>query len=345
MKTELDGDLDTLVAVGIEAEVLCEIETEIDSELDEVVADGRLRLLPDDVELSAKELEPTEELVKVAEVNSVEEVDVKLKLRLEDEFVIGNSVAKPVEVFGPGVLVTGSFGRLDDGVELDVLLGADDGAEGDNVPGIDMELPADDVRKGDEVEPVDGTTEELPTLVGRVDEPKLLDEREVGVDSDCVRLVDDGIAELPILLVRLMNVLEDMSAERVGPEVGLGRDTVKPSLCMDGKTKEPPVVVDVPGRRLAELPDRLVNVVGALEVVGTFEPVRGAEDVPPVVIGSMVELRLGRVLDETTDEVTELMVFEGAETEDGKRIVESVETKVDSPLLIVTTLVDAGNDG
>ncbi|KAI4607634.1 hypothetical protein J4E83_009531 [Alternaria metachromatica] len=224
--------------------------------------------LDDDVELSAKELEPTEELVKVAEVNSVEEVDVKLKLRLEDEFVIGNSVAKPVEVFGPGVLVTGSFGRLDDGVELDVLLGADDGAEGDNVPGIDMELPADDVRKGDEVEPVDGTTEELPTLVGRVDEPKLLDEREVGVDSDCVRLVDDGIAELPILLVRLMNVLEDMSAERVGPEVGLGRDTVKPSLCMDGKTKEPPVVVDVPGRRLAELPDRLVNVVGALEVVG-----------------------------------------------------------------------------
>jgi len=102
--------------------VLCEIETEIDRELDEVVADGRLMLLPDDVELSAKELELTEELVKVAEVNSVEEVDVKLKLRLEDEFVIGNSVAKPVEVFGPGILGTGSSGRLNDDVRLDVKL-------------------------------------------------------------------------------------------------------------------------------------------------------------------------------------------------------------------------------
>ena len=195
------------------------------------------------------------------------------------------------------------------------------------------------------MEPVDGTAEELPTLVGRVDEPKLLGERGVDVDSDRVRPVDDGIVELPILLVRLMEVLDDMSAERVGPEVGLGRDTVKPSLCVDGNTKEPPVVVDVTRLIVAEPPDGLVDVVGALAVVGTFEPVGSAEDVPTGVLEIRLEPRLGRLLDETTDEKIELMVFEGAETEDGKRIVESVETEVDSPLLIVTTLVEAGYDG
>ncbi|KAI4633701.1 uncharacterized protein J4E87_000865 [Alternaria ethzedia] len=181
---ELDSELDTVLTIGLEAEVLCETSTELDSELDEVVADGRLMLLPDDEELPDKELEPTEELVTVLGLNSVEEVDVKLKLRLEDEFVIGNSVAKPVEVFGPGVLVTGSFGRLDDGVELDVLIGVDDVVKLDNVVGAAMELPVEGVKEGDEVEPVDGTTEELPALMGRVDGAKLLSERDVDVDSD-----------------------------------------------------------------------------------------------------------------------------------------------------------------
>jgi len=208
-----------------------------------------------------------------------------------------------------------------------------------------MELPVEVVKEGDVVEPVDDTTEELPKLVGRVDEPKLLGERGVDVDSDRVRSVDGGIAELPILLDRLMGVLDDMSAERGGPGLGLGRDTVKPSLWEDGKTKEPPVVVDVPGRSVAELPDGLVSVTGALEAVGTFEPVGSAEDVPPGVLGIMLELSPGRVLDETTDKMTELMVFDGTETEEGERIVESVETEVDNPVLIVTTLVEAGNDG
>lgn len=139
-----------------------------------------------------------------------------------------------------------------------------------------------------------------------------------------------------------MKVLDDMSAERVGPETGLGRDTVKPSLCVDGKTKEPPVVVDVTRLRVAELPDELVNVAGALEVVGTSEPVRGAEDVPPGVLGGILELRSGRVLDGTTGEG---VVFKIVEIVDGERIVDSVETEVDNPLLLVTTLVDAGNDG
>ncbi|KAI4684054.1 hypothetical protein J4E81_009217 [Alternaria sp. BMP 2799] len=299
-------------------------------------------LLPDDVELSAKELELTEELVKVAEVKSVEELDVKLKLRLEDEFVIGNSVAKPVEVFGPGILVTGSFGRLDDGVELDVLIGVDDVVKLDNIVGAEMELPVGNVREDDEVEPVDGTTEELPTLVGGVDELKLLGEKGVDVDSDCVGLVDGGIAELPILLARLVEVLDDMSAERVGPEVGPGRDTVKSSLCVDGNTKEPPVVVDVPGLRVDERPDRLVNVVDALGVIGMLDADRGPEDVPPGVLASMLELRSGRVLGETTDEG---VVFKIVEIVDGERIVDSVETEVGSPLLIVATLVEAGNDG
>ena len=131
MRTELGGDLDTLVAVGIEAEVLCEsgteldsnpdevvavrletkelceIETELDSELDDVVADGRLMLLPDDEELPAKELDPIEELVMVLGLNSVEEVDVKFKLSVDDEFVIGNSVAKPAEVLELSMLVNG----------------------------------------------------------------------------------------------------------------------------------------------------------------------------------------------------------------------------------------------
>jgi len=133
-----------------------------------------------------------------------------------------------------------------------------------------------------------------------------------------------------------------MSAERVGPETGLGRDTVKPSLCVDGKTKEPPVVVDVTRLRVAGLPVGLIDVVGALEVVGTFEPVRSAEDFPPGVLGSMLELRPDRLLGETTDVV---IVFERVETEDGERTVDNVATEVDSTLLIVTTLVDAGYDG
>jgi len=341
-----------VVNVNVEVRVLCETKTELNSELDAVLVVGTLMLLAEDMELPAselelviKELESTEELVMVLELNSVEELDVKLKLRLEDEFVIGNSVAKPVEVFGPGILVTGSFGRLDDGVELDVKLGVDDVGKLDNVVGAEIEIPVEDVKEGDEVGPVDGTTEELPEPMERVDGAKLLGERGFDVDSDRVRPVDDGIAGLPILLVRLVKVLDDMSAERVGPEVRLGRDTVKPSLCVDGKTKEPPVVVDVPGLRVGELPDRLVNVVGALGVVGTLEPVGSAEDVPRGVLEIMLEPTLGRLLDETTDEMIELMVFEDAETKGGKRTVESVETEVDSPLLIVTTLVEAGNDG
>ena len=218
----------------------------------------------------------------------------------------------------------------------------DDVVKLDNVVGAAMELPVEDVKEGDEVEPVDGTTEELPTLVGRVDEPKLLGERGVDVDNDRVRFVDGGIAKLPILFDRLMGVLDVMSAERGGPDVGPGRETVKPSLCVDGKTKEPPVVVDVLGRRVDKLPDRLVNVVGALEVVGTFEPVGSAEDVSPGVLGSMIWLRPGRLFDETTDEV---MVFDGVETEDGEMIVDSVETEVDNAVLDMTTLVETGYDG
>ena len=105
---------------------------------------------------------------------------------------------------------------------------------------------------------------------------------------------------------------------------------------------EPPVVVDVLGRRIAELPDRLVNVVGALVVVGTYEPVGSAKDVPPGVVGKVFELRPGRLLDETTDEV---IVFESVEIVDGDTIVDSVATEVDSPLPIVTTLVETGYDG
>jgi len=43
----------------------------------------------------------------VLELNSVEELDVKLKLSVDDEFVMGNSVAKPVEVLGLSILVNG----------------------------------------------------------------------------------------------------------------------------------------------------------------------------------------------------------------------------------------------
>jgi len=227
-------------------------------------------------------------------------------------------------------------------VGLDVLLGADDGAEVGNIPDVEIELPIEDIKEGDEVELVDDTTEELLKLMGRVDEPELLGDRGEDVDSDRVRLVDGGIAELPILLVRLMEVLDDMSAERVGPVVGLGRDTVKPSSCVDGKTKEPPVVVDVPGRRVAELPDGLVNVVGALEVVGTFEPVGDTENNSPGVLEGMFKLEPGRVLDGT---IGEGVVFEIVGIVDGERIVDSVETEVDNPLLIVTTLVEAEYDG
>jgi len=67
-----------------------------------------------------------------------------------------------------------------------------------------MKLSVENVKEANEVEPVDDTSEELPTLVGRADKPKLLGGRGVDVDSDRVRPVDNGIAELPILLDRLM---------------------------------------------------------------------------------------------------------------------------------------------
>lgn len=217
-----------------------------------------------------------------------------------------------------------------------------DVVELDSISGVELELALVDTRDGNVMRPVDGTTEELPELVGRVDGAKLLGERKADVDSDRVRSVDDDTAELPILLVRLMEVLDDISAERVGSEVGLGRDTVKPSLCVDRKPKEPTVVVDVPGLRVAEPADRLVNVVDALKVVDTFEPVESTQDVPPGVLGSMLELRPGRVRDETTGEGA---VLKSVEIVDGDRIMDSVEKVVDNPLLIVTTLVDAGYDG
>ena len=232
--------------------------------------------------------------------------------------------------------------ELNNDVGLDVRLKVVDVVKLDNIVGAEMELPVEDVKEGDEVGPVDGTTEELPEPMERVDGAKLLGERGFDVDSDRVRPVDDGIAGLPILLVRLVKVLDDMSAERVGPEVGLGRDTVKPSLCGDGETKGPPVVVDVTRLRVAEPPDGFVDVVDALEVVGTLEPVGSAEEVPPGVLGSILELRPGRVLDETAEEV---IVFDIGETIEGEMIVDRVDTVVDSPLLIATTLVDAGNDG
>ena len=60
----------------------------------------------------------------------------------------------------------------------------DDVVKLDNIVGAETELPVEDVKEGDKVEPVDDTTEELPKLVGKVDGAKLLDEREVDVDSD-----------------------------------------------------------------------------------------------------------------------------------------------------------------
>ena len=111
---ELDTELGTVLAFGAEVNVLCEESTKLESDLEAVLAVGTLMVLADDMEVLAselelvvKELELTEELVKVAEVNGVEELDVKLKLSVDDEFVMGNSVAKPVEVLGLSILVNG----------------------------------------------------------------------------------------------------------------------------------------------------------------------------------------------------------------------------------------------
>ena len=60
----------------------------------------------------------------------------------------------------------------------------DDVVKLDNIVGVKMELLVGDVKEGDKVKPVDGTTEELPKVVERVDEPKLLSERGVDLDSD-----------------------------------------------------------------------------------------------------------------------------------------------------------------
>ena len=111
-KTELDSELETVMAVELEVKVLCEDSSELESDLEAVLAVGTLMVISDDIELLTselelvvKELEPTEELVMVLELNSVEELDVKLKLSVDDAFVMGKSVAKPVEVLELSMLV------------------------------------------------------------------------------------------------------------------------------------------------------------------------------------------------------------------------------------------------
>ncbi|KAI4613945.1 hypothetical protein J4E80_006633 [Alternaria sp. BMP 0032] len=143
-----------------------------------------MELPASELELVVEELELTEELVMVLELNNVEEVDVKLKLSVDDEFVMGNSVAKPAEVLELSILVNGGLEELNDDVGLDVLLKADGGAELDIISNVELELALVDTRDGDVTRPVDATTEELPTLVGRVAGGKLLGEKEVDVDSD-----------------------------------------------------------------------------------------------------------------------------------------------------------------
>jgi hypothetical protein len=339
-KLEGDGDVTigevVVVNVNVEVGVPCETTLELGRDTDAVVSVWMLKVPLDDVKLLVKELESTVEVVVVTEINSAEEV-VEFLFIEDEEFVLGNRVGKPIEVLGASMLAKDVLKDSNDGVELEVRTEVCEEVDG---------------TESDRVKPVGSVIEELSTLLVRTGfrlvGVKLLDKMPELVTSDEVRLLDDVTEELPILLVKLrlapsrLEVLDDTPTERDDPGEGFGGNTVKPSLRVGETTEELPTIV-VPVETVVKPSDRLaIKVVGALEVNSRLDSRTGCEDMPPDILKGRFGFRLDRLLDRTTDE---RLVLVGVENVEGKRKVDSVVTVVESPLLIVTTVVDTKYDG
>jgi hypothetical protein len=154
--------------------------------------------------------------------------------------------------------------------------------------------------------------------------------------------------ELLILPVRLrlglsgLVALDDTPSEREDPGEGLGRDKVKSLLRVGDSTEELAEVV-VAVVSVAKPSDKLdVNVVRTLEVSSSPDSDVSCEDMPSDVLEGIFGLRPGRLLGGPTDE---RLVLENVEDVDGKGKEDIVVTVVESPLLIVTMVVDTEYDG
>jgi hypothetical protein len=281
-----------------------------------------------------------------------EEEEVKLVLRVVDEFALGSCVTNPVEVLGLSMLVKGVLDESNDNVELDVRAGVSEDVTSGSISVVDLGSSVAEVRDSDGLNSVGRAIEELSTLSVRSglrpDEIKLVDRAVDVVESGGVGPVEDGSEEPAMLLLGLgvgpgrLDVIVGMSAEKDGPGEGRGRDTVKPSLRVEESNGELPAI-DVPVMTVVEPSDTVaVNDVRTLEGIDKPDSDRGSEDMPPGVVDGIPGSRAGRLLDGATGEV---IVSEGVDIVDGERRADSVETVGESPLLIVTALVEAGYDG
>ena len=210
--------------VNVEVRVLGETTPELARDIDAVVSVWMLIVPSSEVELPRRELELGLELVMVFDTNSAEE-DVEF-LTIEDEkFVLGNKVGNPVKVSETSMLVKGVLKDCNDEVELGVR--------------IELSEEADSV-ESDKEDPVGSVIEMLFALLICVGVEligtELPDVIPEFVPSNEVRVLDDVLEELPVLLARLglglgrFEVLKDGLAGEDVSEEGLGRDTVKPSL-------------------------------------------------------------------------------------------------------------------
>jgi hypothetical protein len=213
-----------VVDANVEVRVLGETTPELGRDIDKVVSVWMLIVPTVEVELPRRKLELGVELVMVSDTNSVEE-DVKFLMIEDEEFVLGNRVGNPVEVLETSMLVKGVLKECNNEVE----------------PGVRIELSEEaDGAESDRVDPVGSVIEMLFALLVCVEfeliETELLDVMPEFVPSNEVRVLDDVLEELPVLLARLglglgrFEVLEDGPVGEDVSEEGLGRDTVKPSL-------------------------------------------------------------------------------------------------------------------
>jgi hypothetical protein len=314
-----------IVDANVEVRVLGETAPELERDIDAVVSVWMLTVPSVEVELPRRKLGLGVKLVMVFDINNVED-DVKFLIIEDEEFVLGNRVGNTVEVLETSMLVKGVLKECNDEVELDVRIELSEEADG---------------AESDRVDPVGSVIEMLFALLVCVGfeliETKLPDVMPEFVPSNEVRVLDDVLEELPVLLARLglglgrFEVLKDGPAGEDVSEEGLGRDTEE--------SKEIVVLVVSEVNSLGRID---VHVVRTLEVSGRMGSDVGCEDMPPSVLEGRLGLRPGRLLDGMTDGRPEI---EGVERVDGKTSVDSVVTTVESSLLVVTTVVDTENDG
>lgn len=213
-----------VVDVNVKVRVLGETTPELARDIDAVVSVWMLIVPSSEVGLPRRELELGLELVMVFDTNSAEE-DVEFLTIEDEEFVLGNRVGNPVKISEASMLVKGVLKDCNDEVELGVRIGLSE--EADSV-------------ESDKVDPVGSVIEMLFALLVCVGVEligtELPDVIPEFVPSNEVRVLDDVLEELPVLLARLglglgrFEVLEDGPAGEDVSEEGLGRDTVKPSL-------------------------------------------------------------------------------------------------------------------